>query len=78
MDANTSPSTAPQAGWIEIRDTSGKMLFRYDPFQNVVQIKQNKHVQVVELDRIRSRYGVPVPAAQKETVIGRFIIESGD
>lgn len=76
MDANAKPS--PKTGWVEIRDAAGKLLFRYDPFENVVQVKRDKHVQVVELDQIRSKFGVSVPPARQEVIIGKFVAESGE
>lgn len=45
--------------WIEIRDQSNRMLFKYNPSRNVIEIKQkNSDVYVqIKLDEIRLKHG---------------------
>lgn len=44
--------------WIEIRDRSGRLLFKYDPIDNKVEIKKGGDVYtVVKLDEIRQKHG---------------------
>lgn len=45
--------------WIEIRDASGKLLFKYDPVHNMVEIKpkQSDAYLLVRLDELRLKHG---------------------
>jgi hypothetical protein len=45
--------------WIEIRDASNKLLFKYDPVHNAVEIKpkQSDAYLLIRLDEIRLKHG---------------------
>ena len=45
--------------WLDIRNSSGHLLFRYNPYTNEVEFKKNGHVyDLVRLDEIRVHYKV--------------------
>lgn len=45
--------------WIEIRDSSGHLLMRYNPFSNCIELKRNGKVyDLIKLDEIREKYGI--------------------
>lgn len=47
--------------WLEIRDASGRLLFKYDPINNQVELRRGSICyELVKLDEIRRRHGVPV------------------
>lgn len=59
MNTNGSNGANGKAEWIEIRDASGKLLFKYDPAHNVIELKQkNSDAYVlIRLDEIRLKHG---------------------
>lgn len=54
--------------WVEIRDSRRRLLFRYNPATNIIEIKpKNTDVHcLVHLDDIRRKYGY-IPAVLTET-----------
>lgn len=55
--------------WIEIRDRSGRLLFKYDPRENRIEIKKGGDVYtVVKLDEIRQKHGYLPSPAETNTV----------
>jgi len=47
--------------WLEIRDASGRLLFKYDPINNQVELRRGSIAyELIKLDEIRKRHGVPV------------------
>lgn len=45
--------------WIEIRNSAGHLLFRYNPFTNEIEFKKNGYVyDLIRLDNIRAKYGI--------------------
>lgn len=58
--------TGNNNGLVEIRDSSGRLLFKYNPQTNEIEIKKGGDgFYCVELDEIRRKYGflpsVPTP-----------------
>lgn len=52
--------------WVEVRNTSGHLLFLYDPFANIIEIKKGGIVyDHVRLDEIREKHGI-IPVVKKE------------
>lgn len=48
---------------VEIRDHVGKLLFKYNPVTNEIQIQRGALVyDLIKLDEIRTKYGVIPPA----------------
>lgn len=44
--------------WIEVRNSAGHLLFRYNPFTNEIVLRlKGVTYELVKLDEIRSRYG---------------------
>jgi hypothetical protein len=68
-------SQVKPAEWIEVRDHVGKMLFKYNPWENVIEIQRGSMVyDLIKLDEIRVRFGVkvieiPEPPAGSVTVL---------
>jgi hypothetical protein len=47
--------------WVEVRDRSGRLLFKYNPFTNTVEIKKGGgpgNYTLIKLDEIRKQHGV--------------------
>lgn len=43
--------------WIEIRNSAGHLLFRYNPYTNEVELKvKGITYELIKLDEIRSKY----------------------
>lgn len=40
--------------WIDIRDAAGKLLFRFDPNRDLVQIAERRQVVVIDLAQYRA------------------------
>ena len=52
--------------WIDIRDTAGKLLFRFDPGRDLVQIAERRQVVVVDLSQYRAaQHDQPAPAISR-------------
>ena len=59
--------------WLEIRDASGRLLFKYDPINNCVELRRGSIAyELIKLDEIRRRHGVPVDIPVQ--VDGVFIV----
>lgn len=44
--------------WIEIRNSAGHLLFRYNPQTNEIEMKKGGFVyEIIRLDNIRAKYG---------------------
>lgn len=56
--------------WVEVRDRGGRLLFKYNPKDNVVEIKKGGDTYtVVKLDEIREKHGcIPPEHGNKQTV----------
>lgn len=39
--------------WLDVRDTAGKLLFRFDPQRDLVQVGERGRVVVVDLSQYR-------------------------
>lgn len=51
--------------WVEVRDRGGRLLFKYNPQDNVVEIKKGGDTYtIVKLDEIRRKHGVIPPSLQ--------------
>lgn len=47
--------------WIEVRNDKNKLLFKYNPITNTIELYGGNAVyQYIKLDEIREKYGVPV------------------
>jgi hypothetical protein len=58
--------------WLDIRNSAGHLLFRYNPFTNEIEIRKGGYVyDLVRLDEIRARYNIVelVPGNTKLDVI---------
>jgi len=45
--------------WLDIRNSAGHLLFRYNPFTNEVEFRKGGFVyELIRLDEIRARYNV--------------------
>ena len=54
--------------WLDVRDAAGKLLFRFDPQRDLVQVGERGRVIVVDLSQYREPPGAenaPVDIAQK-------------
>jgi len=52
-----------QDGWVEVRNSSGKLLFKYNPYTNMIEIRIGASVyHLIKLEEIRVKYGVALPA----------------
>ena len=61
MGMQTSSPAATARRWIEIRDYAGRLLFKYDPFKNIIEVRRGSMVfDLIELDRLRAKAGIPV------------------
>lgn len=71
METNI-PSKKPQ--WIEIRDHVGKLLFKYDIVNNVIEIRRGSMVyDYIKLDEIRAEHGIlaamPAPSTYEVVTV---------
>jgi hypothetical protein len=41
--------------WQDVRDVAGKLLFRFDPQRDLVQVKRNGVVVVIDLSEYRAQ-----------------------
>lgn len=49
-----------ESKWVEIRDRSNRLLFKYDPSTNTVEIKKGGgpgNYTLIKLDEIREKHG---------------------
>lgn len=47
--------------WIDIRNSAGHLLFRYNPYTNEIEFKKGGYAyDLIRLDEIRVKYGVVV------------------
>lgn len=55
---NNNGST-PEVDWIEIRDGRGRLLFKYNPVRNEIEIKESSSdvYALIRLDEIRLKRG---------------------
>jgi hypothetical protein len=54
--------------WLDVRDTAGKLLFRFDPQRDLVQVGERGRVVVVDLSQYRAQQDAknkPVDIATK-------------
>lgn len=53
--------------WLDVRDAAGKLLFRFDPQRDLVQVGERGRVIVVDLSqyRIKQDCNKPVDIAKK-------------
>lgn len=58
-----SPSQdSSKSEWIEIRDSRGGILFKYNPYTNQIEFRRGSMVyDLIKLDEIRARLGI-IPA----------------
>ena len=64
MTASFLPNE-PAHRWIEVRDHIGKLLFKYDPFHNWIQIQRGSMVyDLVKLDELRLKHGIKIGTSQ--------------
>ena len=42
------------ATWLDVRDAAGKLLFRFDPCRDLVQIAERRRVVVIDLSPYRA------------------------
>lgn len=42
------------ATWLDVRDAAGKLLFRFDPCRDLVQIAERRRVVVIDLTPYRA------------------------
>lgn len=52
--------------WQDVRDVAGKLLFRFDPQRDLVQVKRNGVVVVIDLSEYRAQ-----PVRVKPVDIGK-------
>jgi hypothetical protein len=43
-----------QVTWLDVRDTTGRLLFRFDPKRDLVQIAERRRVVVIDLAQYRA------------------------
>jgi len=43
------------ATWLDVRDAAGKLLFRFDPCRDLVQIAERRRVVVIDLTPYRAQ-----------------------
>lgn len=57
--------------WVEVRDHNKKLLFKYDPFRNMIFLQERRGAVslLISLDHLRHKYGV-LPDAPQDIVIG--------
>jgi hypothetical protein len=56
--------------WLEIRNSAGHLLFRYNPFTNEIELKKNGYVyDLIRLDEIRAKHGVIEPIEKTYTTV---------
>lgn len=56
--------------WVEIRDRSGKLLFKYNPVRNEVEIKKGGDIyMLIKLDEIREKHGVIPPHLESSEAV---------
>lgn len=54
--------------WIEVRNSSGHLLFRYNPYDNSIEMKKGGIVyDLIRLDEIRGNYGI-IPSSKSEAL----------
>jgi hypothetical protein len=54
--------------WIDIRDAAGKLLFRFDPGRDLVQIAERRQVVVVDLSQYRAAQAEQQAATSSRSV----------
>lgn len=56
--------------WLEIRNSAGHLLFRYNPFTNEIEFRKGGHAyDLVRLDEIRVKFGAIEPPAEPAKVL---------
>ncbi len=59
--------------WLEIRNSSGHLLFRYNPFTNEIEMRRGSFVyDLIRLDEIRVKAGA-IPVQQTPSCEGIVI-----
>lgn len=52
--------------WLDIRNSAGHLLFRYNPFTNEIELRSKGVVyELIRLDELRSKYGVVEGSPEK-------------
>jgi hypothetical protein len=45
--------------WIDVRNSAGHLLFRYNPYSNEIEFRKGGYAyDVIRLDEIRAKFGV--------------------
>lgn len=59
MNDNGKSNGHNEVTWIEVRDASGKLLFKYDPAHNIIELKQkgSDAYVIIRLDELRLKHG---------------------
>lgn len=52
--------------WVEVRDDNGKLLFKYNPIKNLIEIVQRGRYTLIDLDRIVESFPQSMP--DKKTI----------
>lgn len=63
-----------ESQWVEIRNSAGHLLFRYNPYTNEVEFRKGGYVyDLIRLDNIRAKYGIIEHHVEES--FGVFIVE---
>ena len=66
--------------WLEIRNSAGHLLFRYNPYTNEIEFRKNGYTyDLVRLDEIRQHLGIiELPEKPPSGIIGLVERKNGN